>query len=615
MKLKTYRAASMADALAAVKKDLGRNAVILHTRQVKTGGFLGLRRRSVVEITASDSPPKGAQNSGKQVDKAVGLGKFDSGKVDSGKFDSSKLESSKASSNIEIKAAQPDVRPLLAAIAAGAYKSNSATKPPAPTPASQPSRAASSSAASSTPPVFAAQPKAPENPHIEMAFAGLAASVQGKASSVGKPAATSTASTASKPLSAAPPAMASAADRLEPEPQVMTVRQRVANDSAVVQAAPGTRSQPDQDRSVSASTPARDQAPPGSKDKDRLLSELADIKLLVNQVLQSGASSGVPGGGAAAGAMPDALFRHYLRLLEASVSRDIADSIVGAVRDELTPEEMRDESIVRGAVLRRLAALIPVAEHAVRPQTVGDGRPLTIALVGPTGVGKTTTIAKLAAAYKLRQGRSVAMITSDTYRIAAVDQLRTYASILGVPLKVVMTPMEMDAAVRSLVNFDVVLIDSAGRSQNAKERLRELASFLDAAKPHETHLVLSSASSEGVLYNAAESFAQAGIVPNRLILSKMDEAVNFGVVVNVARRMSAKLSFITTGQEVPDHIEAGRPDRLARMILDNALAPTPSAAGTVATHTYSRAPAAELQPEESVISAGEELLAHAGGNA
>lgn len=309
-----------------------------------------------------------------------------------------------------------------------------------------------------------------------------------------------------------------------------------------------------------------------------MLAELADIKLLVNQVLQS-APAQSPGG--AAGAMPEALFKQYLRLLEAAVSREIADGIIGAVRDELSPAELSDESIVRATILRHLAGLIPVAEQTTRSSTPGDGRPITIALVGPTGVGKTTTIAKLAAAYKLRQGKSVGLITSDTYRIAAVDQLRTYASILGVPLKVVMTPGEMDAAVRSFGNFDVVLVDTAGRSQHASERLQELAAFLDAASPHETHLVLSSTASEGVLVQAAERFIEAGIRPNRLILSKLDEAVNFGVVVNVARKISAKLSFITTGQEVPDHLEPGRPDRLARMILDNAIGPigAPAAGG------------------------------------
>jgi flagellar biosynthesis protein FlhF len=307
-----------------------------------------------------------------------------------------------------------------------------------------------------------------------------------------------------------------------------------------------------------------------------LYRELADIKLLVNQVLHAAPAGTLA---PASGNMPEALFRHYLQLLESQVSRDIADVVLCAVRDELSSPQLADEQIVRAAVLRHLGAMIPVADGIAAPRQGSDGRPHTIALVGPTGVGKTTTVAKLAATYKLRQGRSVGLITSDTYRIAAVEQLRTYASIIGLPLKVVLTPAEMAAAVESFRSFDVVLIDTAGRSQNAADRLAELEQFLEAARPHETHLVLSTASGEDVLVQTAESFAR--VRPNRMLLTKLDEAVNFGVVANVLRRLARAglfsenqglpLSFVTTGQEVPDHIEQGRSDRLARMILDNRL--------------------------------------------
>ncbi len=296
--------------------------------------------------------------------------------------------------------------------------------------------------------------------------------------------------------------------------------------------------------------------------------ELADIKLLVNQVLHSGPTTSA---GVAAGAMPEALFRHYLRLLESAVSRDIADSIIGAVRDELTPGELTDEDIVRTTVLRHISSLIPSAGTPPLRGGRGGYGPHVIALVGPTGVGKTTTVAKLAASYKLRHGKSVALITSDTYRIAAVDQLRTYAGIIGLPLKVVMSPQEMAAAVQSLSQYDVVLIDTAGRSQFNADRLAELREFIEAANPTEVHLVLSSTAGEAVLQKTVANFAPLG--PGSVILTKLDEAVNFGVIVNVARQLGAAFSFITTGQEVPDDIEAGQPDRLARMVLDNALVP------------------------------------------
>jgi flagellar biosynthesis protein FlhF len=490
MKLKTYRAPTMADALAAVKKDLGKDAVILHTRTLKTGGILGFFARPAVEITASAAaavsnparrplaPPAPAAH-------------------------------------------EPDLAALLASTAGAAYRRAAGVAP--------------------ITPQFSMPPAAPAP---------------------------------QPPLQPSPAAQQPARSDSDPDAVRMTVRQRRASEPAAIAAAPAPAPEP-----VAAHQPARQPAP--SAPSSDVARELAEIKLLVNQVLQS-TPAAATASSAGHAAMPEALFQHYLKLLESSVSRDIADRVVGAVRDELTPAELADESIVRQTVLRHLAGLVPSADGPVRQPA--RGRPLTIALVGPTGVGKTTTIAKLAAAYKLRHNKSVGLITTDTYRIAAVDQLRTYAGIIGLPLKVVLTPQEMTGAIESLSDHDVILIDTAGRSQNASERLAELGAFLAAADPHETHLVLSSAASEAVLFKTAEAFAPAR--PNRVILTKLDEAVNFGVLVNVLDRLSSdlslRLSFVTTGQEVPDHIEPGRSDRFARMVLDNALpnaAPASAPAG------------------------------------
>jgi flagellar biosynthesis protein FlhF len=150
-----------------------------------------------------------------------------------------------------------------------------------------------------------------------------------------------------------------------------------------------------------------------------------------------------------------------------------------------------------------------------------------------------------------------------------VDQLRTYAEIIGLPLKVAMSPTEMGSVCESLIDCDVILIDTAGRSQRDAGRLDELRQFVAAAKPHQTHLVLSSAASQSVLLEAAQRFSQ--VTPDRVIFTKLDEAVNFGVLVSVARKVSLKLSYVTTGQEVPDHIEAGRPDRIARLLIEGAV--------------------------------------------
>lgn len=318
----------------------------------------------------------------------------------------------------------------------------------------------------------------------------------------------------------------------------------------------------------------------GSSLAAALASELHAIKRLVGQVLRRGVStrgavseprdvgagSGLP---PAVGHVPHALFEVYVQLIEREVAAEIAEEIIGQVRDELSPADLGNSTRVREAVVRRLAALIPCDEQAGTLSPSPDERPLVVAVVGPTGVGKTTTVAKLAAACKLRQNRRVGLITTDTYRIAAVDQLRTYAEIIGLPLRVVLSPGEMPAALAALSDCDVVLMDTAGRSPRDADRLEDLRRFVQAARPHQTHLVLSSTASEPALLEAARRFAC--VAPNRVIFTKLDEAVSFGVLVGVARQVALKLSFITTGQEVPDHIEVGRPERVARLVLEGSL--------------------------------------------
>ena len=299
----------------------------------------------------------------------------------------------------------------------------------------------------------------------------------------------------------------------------------------------------------------RGPVPPGSMQE-----ELAAIKTMVGRVLQQQAR---PGSGPRPD-MPEALFEVYLELIGQDLSEELADRIVNAVREELPDVGRHDPDALRTAVLDRLADLVPAADPSM-PCRAPDDRPLTIALIGPTGVGKTTTLAKLAAQFKLKQHRQVGLVTCDTYRIAAVDQLRTYANIIGLPLEVTLTAAQMKQAVHTLDDCDVILIDTAGRAPSDRGRLDELRRCLDAARPHEVHLVLSSTSSERNLLREAEAFADVGA--DRIVLTKLDEAVSFGVLFNVMQAVGKKLSFITTGQEVPDHIEAGRPRRLAELVL------------------------------------------------
>ena len=297
--------------------------------------------------------------------------------------------------------------------------------------------------------------------------------------------------------------------------------------------------------------------------KPTIEDELASIKRMMGQVLSATRSG--PSSLPAVGHTTDAVTHHYLKLLEHEVSAEIADCLIGEVRDDLDAAELADHAVVRQSVLNRLAALAPCANDA--PKDAGrPGSPFVMALVGPTGVGKTTTIAKLAATYKMRYGKRVGLITTDTYRIGAVDQLRTYANIVGIPLHVAMSVEDVESAMAAMSDREVILIDTAGRSPRDTDRIDELARFLARAKPDQVHLVLSAAAGQSAMLSAGMEFKR--LRPDRVIFTKLDEAVNFGVLIAAAKQLETRLSYITNGQEVPDHIEPCRPDRLARLVLD-----------------------------------------------
>ena len=180
-------------------------------------------------------------------------------------------------------------------------------------------------------------------------------------------------------------------------------------------------------------------------------------------------------------------------------------------------------------------------------------------------MGKTTTIAKLAANFRLKDKRRVGLITVDTYRIAAVEQLRTYANIIDLPMQVVSTPKEMHEAVRQMAGMDLVLIDTAGRSPKDEIRLRELKAFISEASADEVHLVLSSVASSRTLQQTVERFAVVGATA--MILTKLDEANGLGNLLPVLRSSRLPVSYLTNGQNVPDDIEIADSPRLAKLIL------------------------------------------------
>ncbi|HOD82590.1 MAG TPA: flagellar biosynthesis protein FlhF [Phycisphaerae bacterium] len=275
--------------------------------------------------------------------------------------------------------------------------------------------------------------------------------------------------------------------------------------------------------------------------------EVSELRRLVEAVLSRN------------GGLPDNPELGHLRdlLRRQEVEDEIVIDLLGRLRSGMDAERARDAQALRTGLTDLVASRI---------RTVGEGRPARVmALIGPTGVGKTTTIAKLAANFKLRHNRRVGLVTIDTYRIAAVDQLKTYADIIDVPLRAVLTPEELREAIAAMKAMDVILIDTAGRSQNDRLRLGQLRKFLEVASPDETHLVVSATANRACTRGILGQFLPLGA--NRVILSKLDEADCYGAVLNVAAWSSLAVSYVTIGQEVPDDIVAADARRLAQCIV------------------------------------------------
>lgn len=228
------------------------------------------------------------------------------------------------------------------------------------------------------------------------------------------------------------------------------------------------------------------------------------------------------------------------------------------------------EKIAKGAGVSDVASVLCniIAGMIGKPSTINlkeDGKPTVVIFLGPTGVGKTTTLAKIAANYSLNYKKNVGLITADTYRIAAVEQLKTYAEILGIPISVIYSPNELKDAIKQYSDMDIVLIDTAGRSFRNKQQFEELSALVNAAEADEVFLVLSATTS---YLNCKEIIKHYSFLKDyKLIFTKIDEAPVVGIILNVRMMTGKSLSFITTGQSVPDDIEVVNADKLAKNLL------------------------------------------------
>lgn len=254
----------------------------------------------------------------------------------------------------------------------------------------------------------------------------------------------------------------------------------------------------------------------------------------------------------------------YNQMLENEVDEKYANQIIGEIESSIKKEANLD-SILSGIYQKIVLKLgIP---HEI---TLKEGEAETVFFVGPTGVGKTTTIAKIASDFKLEKKAKVAMITSDTYRIAAVEQLRTYANILDIPLQVVYTIEELNAAIEQFKDYDLILVDTAGRSHKNKEQCREMQHLVNDCKlldgmKKEVYLVLSAATKYKDLLNIVEVYSEMG--KYSIIFTKLDETTALGNILNIRLNTLSDLSYVTSGQTVPDDISVLDAQKLAKHLL------------------------------------------------
>lgn len=188
-----------------------------------------------------------------------------------------------------------------------------------------------------------------------------------------------------------------------------------------------------------------------------------------------------------------------------------------------------------------------------------------VVLVGPTGVGKTTTIAKLAGRLALIEKKRVGLITIDTYRIGAVEQLKTYAEIMNIPFRVVITLKEMEEAIKSLADCDVVLVDTTGRSSKNTMQISELRAFIQKVNSSNISLVISGITKNKDINAILSGYGEINY--EDIIVTKLDETTSYGCLYNIAKKSNKPISYITVGQNVPDDIKVPSKDEIIKLIL------------------------------------------------
>lgn len=291
-----------------------------------------------------------------------------------------------------------------------------------------------------------------------------------------------------------------------------------------------------------------------SEDKEikELKEQMESIKEMLNHVVSKMQESPMQ--------TQEDVHEYYKILKHHEISEELSKKIIDVVSRQLSISD-ENEIAVKSAMKIIIKDLLGI------PYTIGkeEGKQKIFFFVGPTGVGKTTTLAKLAARLSLVDNRNVGLITADTYRIAAVEQLRTYSEILGVPLSVIYEPDELKEALNAYKDKDFILIDTAGRSHKSADLEADLSKLIEKVETPEIFLVISLTTGYKDIISMMDSYKF--LDDFKLIFTKLDEASTVGNILNVKVSSGKPLSYFTIGQSVPDDIEIADADKIANIII------------------------------------------------
>jgi flagellar biosynthesis protein FlhF len=282
-----------------------------------------------------------------------------------------------------------------------------------------------------------------------------------------------------------------------------------------------------------------------ASDSQHFHKELAAIRAMVESVVNIQKQS------------KDSIESSFQRML---LDQDVAGDVAAEILAGLNAAGQDNVSIadVQGELEMKIASVIKAAP-------IHDDTRF-ISFVGPTGVGKTTTLAKLAAEWVFFKKKKIALVTMDTYRIGAIDQLKKYAEIAGIPLHVVLTKEDFTETLTKLARFDTVFIDTAGRSPGNQYQIHETAQMLNELPNLCTCLVVSATTKCRDLEQLISAYRPCRF--DRLIVTKLDETQSYGIILNLAHMTKLPIAYLTTGQNVPEDIEGASSRKIAAQIVE-----------------------------------------------